>query len=293
MKDTSLSIVYLPKECSYIGVFLTLACNYQCSYCINHHGEFKHRRTMSTEEWIRGLSRLVTRPDLPLTLQGGEPTIHPGFYEIISAISGQYLDLLTNFSVDTGVWFRRLSPRDFYRPAKYPSIRVSYHPGQSPILELFWGVFRATQRGYPIGIWAVDHPGYRLRNRVLKKVAKVLGIVFRYKEFLGWYQDSLYGEFKYPTAVYQKVGKVCECKSWELLIGPDGYIHRCHADLYANRNPIGHILDEKLPQLGVWRPCSHYGQCNECDVKIKTSRHQVYGACSVEIRDIARKDDTA
>lgn len=239
---------------------------------------------MDTQDWIRGIRRIPTRSDLPITIQGGEPTLHHGFYDIMRAVGpAKHIDLLTNFQVDYNKWEREISPRWFRRGAKYPSIRVSYHPGQSSILGLFTAVYRATRRGYPIGIWAVDYPPDRLRIRILQRVASMIGIEFRKKEFLGWYDHSLYGEYKYEDSIYQTSTRDVDCRSQELLIAPDGYIHRCHADLYAGRNPTGHILDPKLPELGKWRPCSNYGHCNACDIKMKTDRFQRQGFCSVEI----------
>ena len=273
---------------TYIAAFLTLACNYKCPYCINRMGSFKHRKSMSGDDWIRALSRIDTSTNLPITLQGGEPTLHPDFYRIVRTLylHGKYMDILTNFNIDYTKWLSEIPTRAFSRPSKYPGIRVSYHPGQSSILGLFLACYRASRVGYSIGIWAVDHPAHRNRVRILQAIATSLGLEFRKKEFLGWYDHAFYGEYKYEDAVSQKDTKCVECKSNELLIAPDGVLHRCHADLYANRNPIGHILDATLPKIGVYRPCTYYGQCNACDIKLKTDRFQRGGFCSVEIRSL-------
>jgi hypothetical protein len=272
----------LPKECKYIGVFLTFSCQFKCTYCVNRYGELSRRKSMKVEDWVAGLSKISTCNEVPITLQGGEPTIYPQFYELVRMLRGKYLDLLTNFQVDERRWCKEIAWDDFYRPSKYASIRVSYHPGQSSILGLFARVWRASRRGYDIGIWAVDHPAYRRRAGALRRLARVLGIDFRLKEFLGWADGAFYGEYKYPKAVGQLHTHEVMCRSWELLVAPDGNIHKCHADLYAGRSPIGHILDERLPELGKWRRCSHAGHCNVCDIKLKTDNLQKGGHCSVE-----------
>lgn len=276
-------------NCTYIGVFLTFSCQYKCPYCINRHGDLSPRKHLTGSQWSIGLSKIRSRPDLPLTLQGGEPTLHKDFYSLVYNlyIHGQYLDLLTNFDVNIDKWLAKIAPRFFSRPSPYPSIRVSYHPGQSPLLGLLYRVYRASKSGMSIGIWAVDHPAHRLEIRLVRRLARLLGIDYRLKEFLGWYDHAFYGEYKYEDAISHPAKSVL-CKSNELLIAPDGYIHRCHADLYANRNPIGHILDSKLPEIGKWRPCDCCGDCSPCDVKLKTNRHQVSGYCSVEIQDCGR-----
>jgi organic radical activating enzyme len=70
----------LPDQYNYVGVFLTLQCNYRCSDCINGaQTRLKHRAHRTWAEWAEFLEALDTR-DIPLTLQGGEPTQYPGFY---------------------------------------------------------------------------------------------------------------------------------------------------------------------------------------------------------------------
>ena len=73
------------------------------------------------------------------------------------------------------------------------------------------------------------------------------------------------------------------CRPSELLINPAGYIFKCHADLYANRNFIGHILDDEI-KFPAFTECENFGHCNPCDVKLKTDRFQQHGYCAVEIK---------
>jgi molybdenum cofactor biosynthesis enzyme MoaA len=78
--------IIIPENFSHSGIFLTLRCNLGCSYCINRQGDFKVGDEMRAEDWIKGLSRIPTREDLPLTICGGEPTVHRDFYEIVSSL---------------------------------------------------------------------------------------------------------------------------------------------------------------------------------------------------------------
>lgn len=283
-----------PKRFNYIGAFLTFRCTYKCPYCINKYGDLKKRKEMSSEEWIRGLSRIQTRDDLPITLSGGEPTCHKGFYEIVEGLRKQKLDILTNLHFDPKDFTRRVGPSVFDRTAKYASIRVSYHPQQQNALDLVSKVLRMQRAGYDIGVWGISYPDEELHNKVLQTqaLARNLGIDFRIKEFLGCWKGEMYGTFKYDYAVGAKHTRSCLCRGSELLLGPSGYIYRCHSDLYAMRNPIGHVLDEKLPKLGSWLPCENYGHCNPCDLKVKYNRFQEQGHCSVEIKNVKWTKET-
>ena len=281
--------IVLPEQFNYIAVFLSFACMLRCGYCINHHGgDLVKKRWMPGEDWIRGLNRLTAR-DIPLTFQGGEPTVHKHFYQIINGIKPDLsMDLLTNLEVDPDEFMRRIPPERIKRGSPYASIRVSYHRGQQDPDVLLKRVRNLQDHGYSMGVWAVDHPEYMEETREVQKQAQGMGIDFRLKEFLGPYNGLNYGTMRYPEAMNAKSVRNCDCRTTEFLIDPGGSIFRCHSDLYANRFAIGHILDPEPPKLlGQWVPCAVYGKCNSCDIKVKNNRFQEYGHSSVEIRNIS------
>lgn len=289
MRDT-LGLIDLPKDTNYIAAFLTFACQLRCNYCINHHGgDLVKKRRMTGQEWIAALDRLPARPDLPITLQGGEPTVHSDFYEIVShkPLWGK-LDLLTNFVLDEQEFCRKVPVEVFKRDAPYASIRVSWHTGQNDSLDLLTKVAYLTRLGYSIGIWAVDHPDHKRSIRGAQIRAEEMGIDFRLKEFLGPHGGIEHGTIRYNDSVNSNQLRFCECRTSELLISPDGNIFRCHSDLYANRLPVAHVLNQSTPLLGKFIPCAVYGRCNSCDVKIKNNRHQIHGHSSVAIKNISQ-----
>ncbi len=275
------SEIIVPPNYNYIAAFLTLKCNLNCSYCLNRYEEYQIPNELSAEDWIEGLSRITTRVDLPITLQGGEPTIYPGFYAIVNALHFNYskhLDLLTNGMFDLREFTREIDPGIFKRRAKYASIRFSYHSKMSPI-ALAMKAWQLQNLDYEVGIWGLDTVANS--NKAMKHLCTCLNLDFREKEFLSQTQ----GTYKYPNASSQKFRKKVWCQGTEFLIGPSGHIYRCHADLYANRDWIGHILDENIEFPG-FKECQNYGHCNPCDTKLKTNRLQEEGHCSVEIKGI-------
>lgn len=281
--------ISLPENFNYIAAFLSFACTLRCSYCINHHGQdLVKKRWMSAKDWIRGLNRIVPRADLPITLQGGEPTVHKHFYDIIRGIDpGHPIDLLTNLEIDLDEFMRCIPPDRIKRASPYASIRVSYHKGQQDFFVLLKKVRYLLDHGYSVGVWGVDHPEYHDHTMLVGKMAADMGIDFRLKEFLGPYNGRHYGTMRYPEAVNAQQLRHCDCRTSEFLIDPAGFIFRCHSDLYANRFAIGHILDREPPKLlGQWVACEAFGKCNPCDIKIKFNRFQEHGHSSVEIRNI-------
>ena len=243
---------------------------------------------MSANDWIKALNRIEARDDLPITLQGGEPTVHPAFYEIINAVN-KPMDLLTNCMFNIDDFIAKVPTSKFKRNAPYASIRVSYHPEQVNLLTLLPRVQRLHEAGYQIGVWMVEVPDQMHLAEDASFAFKQLGISFKIKELLGEYNGKVYGTYKYANSVDapKELWKDVLCRSSELLIAPDGSIHRCHSDLYNLREGIGHILDPLFSLDREFRKCFVYGNCSGCDTKVKTNRMQEFGHTSVEVKEIS------
>ena len=282
---------------NYVAFFLTLSCNLRCPYCINRHQEIKGKRQdrdgqLSADDWITAANRLVLREDLPLTLQGGEPTLHKGFYKFVNEVRVEIkMDLLTNMTFDVGRFIKEVPVSRFTRKAPYAAIRVSSHPGQNDLGELIKKTKRLEDAGFRIGLYSVLVPDEALKSHILKAQEKCLGLGldFRTKEFLGEYNGKMHGSFKYARSVGAPALGSCKCRTTEIIVDPAGRVYKCHADLYRARNSIAHILDADFSEdaASTFRDCDFYGDCNPCDVKIKTNRMQIFGHTSVEIKDIA------
>ncbi len=278
------------NETNYIGVFLTLGCNLSCSYCINHlSGGLIKKGLLTAQDWAFGLNRLDGLQDVPLTLQGGEPTIYPYFYKLVKEIRADFkLDLLTNLQFDPIEFSKHISPDRFKRNSPYASIRVTYHPETMEWDLLIKKAKWMTENGYSICLYGILHPRDEEKIYQASVSAKLNGVEFRTKEFLGEYSGKIFGEYKYNDSVFSDLTKTCQCKTTELLFGPEGNLYRCHHDLYNKYNPIGNILDAKLDLSFVYRDCDKFGRCNPCDVKIKNNRLEKWGHTSVSIIDIGR-----
>jgi len=278
--------IVIPERYDYIGVYLTFLCDLKCSFCINDfESSPRHlrKRHLTGEEWLRGLNRIISRPDLPLTLQGGEPTLHKDFARIVNGMRQDLnVDVLTNL-FDENIFLKNISPDRIKRKAPYASIRVSFHPEQMDIAVLKNKVLKMMQKDYSVGIWGVTHPLQKSDIKSAQKLCRREGIDFRTKEFLGEYEGKMYGQYRYLEAVTKKIRRDVMCRTTELTIGPDGNIYRCTADMYEDRQPIGHILDSDFQIEDKFRSCSWFGHCNPCDIKIKTNRFQKFGHSTVEI----------
>jgi len=296
MIQPSLPEVSITEDCNYVAAFLTFACPYRCSYCINsfESAPGSYGRMMRGGDWIRGLSRLTNLEQadglVPVTLQGGEPSMHPEFYEIINSLPERIrIDILTNLSFDVEEMIAKVNPDRLRREAPYASIRVSYHPQQMDLDETLAKTHRLLEAGFHIGIWSVRHPQQEKIVLAAQERATREGIDFRLKDFLGYYNGKLYGQYKYPDACSMQSQQQVQCRTTELIIGPGGEVYRCHHHLYENYPPMDHILDPEFQHTSEFQPCDCYGHCNPCDIKVKTNRLQQFGYTSVEIRPVRRK----
>jgi hypothetical protein len=285
----SLSRLVVPEAYNYIACFLTLDCNLNCNYCINSFGRKKNfsAGNISGEKWGKALNRLIPRPDLPVTLQGGEPSLHSDFIWIINQLRPDLpIDILTNLCFDVDNFIANVNSNRLRRKAPYASIRASYHPPYMNLEKLIDSALKLKKAGFFVGVYGLGHPEFKEQNFTARKKCLSSGIDFRIKDFLGEFKGKMYGKFRYPESVGSKIKKNCLCRIPELIIGPDCSVYKCHHDLYGGCLPIGNLLDNSFKIENKFRKCFSFGDCNPCDVKIKTNRFEAYGYCSAEIKDI-------
>jgi len=284
--------IIVPLNYDYVGVYLTDKCFLKCPYCITRHHKAKfgqyRTKSLTAEEWVKGLNRFVLPNDVPITLQGGEPFLYKGVWEILENIK-QKVDIMTalppflkkeHFSkLKTLKWNQRKAP--------YPTIRVSYHRGQNDYKKLVERIAE-LQEVVSIGLYYLSDPTHDPKELAdLKAYAKKFHIDLRPKEYLGVVAGKQQGTLLFPDAVVGKrLGVMVLCKNTVVPIGPDGNIYLCHSDLYFNRQErvLGNVLDEEFTFPQEHLPCDNYGLCNECDVKVKTNHYQQYGYTSVDIK---------
>jgi len=271
---------------NYAEVYLTLRCNLGCDYCINNvDGVVRNRKELTGKQWANALNR-IDFGKTPLTLGGGEPTLHKDFYALLVQLSPKIgVDLLTNLQFDIDEFIKQTIPRRFTIPSKphYRSIRASYHVEQMDQEDTIRRAKKLQDAGFNIGIFGINHPHFINENMEMNLKSLEAGVFFYPKDFLGEINGQMYGYFKYPEALDGE-RKQAMCRTKELLIAPDGLVYRCHRDLYHAENPVGDIQDPNLKIEDKFRPCSNYGLCNPCDVKLKTNRYLGGIGCQVEIK---------
>jgi len=272
----------LPKEINYAEMYLTFRCNFACNYCINKISGLEKRTELSGEEWIKGLDQ-IDFGDLQLTIGGGEPTLHKDFFQIINNLKPK-VELLTNMNFDVDRFIENANPERFNtsKTPFYHSIRASYHVGNSVPEELVKRVKRLNEHKFNAAIFGVRHPYTINENMQMAWLCAKNGIPFYEKDFLGKVNDKFYGFYKYPEGLNGKK-KEADCRVRELLIAPDGDIFKCHRDLYHSENSDNNLKELK-PITYDFRKCNNFGECNPCDLKLKTNKYLGGIDCQTEIK---------
>lgn len=273
-------MIKIPEGFNYFEIYLTFQCNQVCPYCINKHSILnKDREQMCGKDWVEWINK-IEFGNLPLTLGGGEPTMHSDFFYILENVRPEIqIDMLTNLRFDLPKFIKNVSPNRFnrYENPAYKSIRVSYHPTQIDARELVTKVKILQDNAFKIGIFGINHPEHMQANIIMSELARKNKVYFFIKDFLGYYNKQLFGYYKYPEAL-DGFKKNVKCRTHEILVSPEGKIYRCHRDLYKKCNEIKKI-DFKF------RECDAYGLCNPCDCKNKANRFLEMGHCSIEIKE--------
>lgn len=105
---------------------LTYRCNLDCFFCYNDLG--KKGRLVATERYLSFLEECREEGVLVLALSGGEPLMHPGFWEIATRAS----DLAFSLRIKTnGHGFTEDSIERLYRDVRPFRVEISLHGGRA------------------------------------------------------------------------------------------------------------------------------------------------------------------
>ena len=264
----------LPLEEPHVWVcILTARCNMACSYCIQKglvlpgvpRRPWRRYEEMAGREWVRALNDLPCRPEHPLILTGGEPTLHRDFLEIAAGLEGYRLDLTSNLSFDIPALARAMerAGKRFYS---------SFHTYGPDYMEPEEFVARARLL---LETGLVEHPVFSFldleyfpqfrrkdtQERIgrMVRAAREEGIPLSINEFRA---NHLGAPFSRETR------RTMECTSAWVNIAPDGEIYNCQYHLTAGKDSFGNIREisrvRPLPRLGTFFLCSDFGWCDPC-----------------------------
>src|SRR5262249_16123360 len=112
--------------------YLTARCNFACTYCIQKPSMVPGERRrpwgrydeLSGRQWVEALNAFPVRPEHPLILTGGEPSLHNDFAFVASRLEGYALDMTSNLTFDVAALAREMNAHG----RKFATSFHTYHP---------------------------------------------------------------------------------------------------------------------------------------------------------------------
>ncbi|HEB51818.1 MAG TPA: radical SAM protein [bacterium] len=253
--------------------YLTARCNFACDYCIQkprmipgqRRKPWGRYRELTGRQWVDALNAFPVRPEHPLILTGGEPSLHKDFAFIASRLDGYELDMTSNLTFDIDAFAREMR-------AHGKTFKTSFHTYHPQFLSPEKWLDQA-ERLRDSGI--VEQPTFSMVNlqrfphfrsdehdanmRRMIELADRRGLVYQFNEFRGTHMGEGFNrEHKYRI----------ECTSAWVNIDPEGSVYNCQYHLTERRNSFGNILDvgslRPLPAFGEFFACRDFGYCDPC-----------------------------
>lgn len=269
------------KEIAPYRVFFTWGmhyqCNFRCPYCNAPKPEnpnFKQKDQNITypkvQELISAWDNIYKKyGTCKIRLDGGEPSVYPGFVELISAVSRQHLlQINTNLSFDVEGFVNLVNP-DKVR------IDASFHCEYMSLEEFLRKIILLKEKGFRLVVSVVAYPPYLDRINDYKQAIENLKIPFFIHPFSGEFEGRSYPR-SYEMCEVSKIysldeasrlimgwrsgeknitrGKLCRMGQIYGRIYPSGDVYRCCAE--GGLFKIGNILDHKFQLLDDVIECS-------------------------------------
>lgn len=253
--------------------YLTARCNFACDYCIQKPKMVPGQRRkpwgryqeLTGQQWVDALNAFPVRPEHPLILTGGEPSLHKDFFFIASRLEGYDLDMTSNLTFDIDAFAKEMRTHG----KRFKTSFHTYHPGFLSPEKWLDQAERLRDSGL------VEAPTFSMVNlkkfphfrsdqhdtnlRKLVELADRRGLVYQFNEFRGTHMGEAFNrDHKYRI----------DCTSAWVNIDPEGNVFNCQYHLTERKNAFGNITAieamRPLPAMGEWFSCTDFGYCDPC-----------------------------
>ena len=253
--------------------YLTARCNFACDYCIQKPAMIPGQRRkpwgrykeLSGRQWVDALNGFPVRPEHPLILTGGEPSLHKDFTFIASHLEGYELDMTSNLTFDIDAFAREMR-------AHGKTFKTSFHTYHPKFISPEKWLEQA-ERLRDSGV--VEAPTFSMVNlqrfphfrddehdrdvQQLVEMADKRGLLYQFNEFRGTHMGQAFNrDHRYQV----------DCTSAWVDMDPEGNVYNCHYHLTERKNAFGNITDiancRPIPAMGEFFACSDFGYCDPC-----------------------------
>jgi len=242
--------------------FITLRCNFKCEYCITRFSPdydftFSELPGKKWIDFINGQDNVNT-----VVFNGGEPTIHPHFPDIINSLKPlKLLAIGTNYSKVATAALLKITPRDSL------ILDGSFHPHFISHHDISQNLLRLKDAGFKVRVHFLDYPGFKVSAADVIRDFYLQGIDAFVQSYEGFYQGTFYhDQMKIPYCGLESKSRCLCSRSIYTPIAPNGDMYFCHYLMYskADFGLLGNI-DSPPYEFPVDLDCPHLGYCSPCD----------------------------
>lgn len=294
--------VELVHSLEHIVMEITNACNLNCIHCYNDSGH-KIRDELTLTEFYKVINEMKNLGVLRITLSGGEPLLHPQFFEIAQYIrdKGLELGLFTNGTLITRNVAKTLRDLSFLKvtvsvDSLTPDVHDYFRGRKGAWKKTMEGINHLKAEGMPI------KPAVALSKFNKAEIVDLLTFFLEQKfndyqlmpvfatgrkvpldfdispeEYEKVVKDVFILEKKYKTKPHSLTGKKktvnCGVGTYSLVIKSNGDVVPCPA--FGRRVLVGNVKDQSLKSIWNDSPllnqlrnldCHNHPVCKTCDV---------------------------
>jgi len=242
-----------------LRIYLSLKCNLNCPYCVNEQGEVRASKSNFKYKDHKKWSSVINKIGKNVVFTGGEPTIFPGFTELLNDIDKNIeIAIYSNLKFDVEPFILKIK-----RPLRF---LISYHPQYGSVDIFIKNLLRLKSvKDYNITVHSILWKNQESFIKTIKDKFSDVGI----KLFLD--EDQL-DDFEGSA---QKYKKKVRCSRTIILISPDGTRYPCVSKMIRQKSPMKNIFEEKLGRDEFTNICEDYGYCAACDALGKTEMVEI------------------
>ncbi|WP_419786426.1 glycosyltransferase [Pseudodesulfovibrio sp.] len=230
-----------------LRIYLTLACNLNCPYCVNEktRNVDKKRKPASADAWVEA----INREGRHVVFTGGEPFLFKDLPGLINRIdSFLSVSVYTNLSMDVTDQLRALN-----REVRF---FASWHAHQRPDREVFLNNARLI----------LDNPRFTLTAHAIEahenQQTLADDLEFFREQGLPIEVDVDQRDF---AGCMRDTGRDALCRKRIYLIDPEGTRYQCVSRLMRKDRPMEDIFSHPLREDICVDTCPDYGLCAPCD----------------------------
>ncbi len=274
MTDAATARFPLPTPEIHVWVaYLTARCNVACDYCIQKpqmvpgqkRKPWGRYQELTGRQWVDALNSFPVRPEHPLILTGGEPSLHKDFFFVASRLEGYQLDMTSNLTFDVDALAREMNAHG----KRFATSFHTYHP--KFLAPEKW--LEQAERLRDSGI--VERPTFSMVNlqrfphfrddehdrnvQKLVELADRSGLLYQFNEFRGTHMGEAFNR-EHKLRI--------DCTSAWVNVDPEGNVFNCQYHLTERKHSFGNVTDiascKPLPAMGEFFACTDFGYCDPC-----------------------------